>query len=240
MSSKAGLGARGRRTRFRAVTALSALAGAVVGVVVATLAAPALQDRMMPWILGRGLGLAAYLDIVALALVGTWFRHPWRWRRPVLHPAVLLRLHVALAVAAVILVAGHVVVFALDRYAGVGWVGTLIPGRATYRPLAVGLGTLGLYVGAAVGISAGAAGRFAGSHWLAIHRLALGGVALAWLHSVLAGSDTAALRPMYAITGAALLAMVGTRLAAQRNDTNGPEPNHGGGDPDTAPQWPRA
>jgi len=195
-----------------------ALAAAVAAALLVTLAAPALHDRMMPWILGRGLGLAAYLDLVALAVVGTWFRHPWRWRRPVLHPAVLLRLHVALAVAAVILVAGHVIVLALDQYAGVGWTGVIVPGKATYRPFAVGLGTVSLYLGAAIVITGALAGQFIGRHWLAVHRLALLGVALAWLHSVLAGSDTGALRPMYVITGGVLLAIVATRFTASRTE----------------------
>lgn len=205
-----------RVPRHGASAVVAALGGAVTAALLVTLVEPALHDRMMPWILGRGLGLAAYLDIVALALVGTWFRHPWRWRRPVLHPAVLLRLHVALAVAACILVAGHVIVFALDSFAGVGWLGVIAPGKATYRPFAVGLGSVSLYLGAAIGITAALAGRFVGRHWLAVHRLALLAVALAWLHSVLAGSDTGVLRPMYVVTGGVLLVVVATRFGASR------------------------
>ena len=197
------------------LTVILAVAGLVIGEIAAALAAPSLRDRMLPWIVGRGLGIGAYLDLTLVVLLGIWFRHPWRVRRPVLHPAILIRGHSALAVACAVLVLGHVVAMVADSYARVGWVGALVPGESGYRGFAVALGTLSMYVGAVVGLSARLAGVLAGRWWLPLHRLALVAFALGWAHSVLTGSDLAALRPMFAITGTmVLLLAASSRLAA--------------------------
>ncbi|MHB1525224.1 MAG: hypothetical protein ACYDEA_06770 [Candidatus Dormibacteria bacterium] len=190
-------------------------AGLLAGEVAATYAAPTLQNRMLPWIVGRGLGIGAYLDLTALVLLGIWFRHPWRLRWPIVHPAVLIRAHSVLAVACGVLVLGHVGAMIADSYARVGWVGALVPGESGYRAFAVALGTLSLYLGAVVGLSARLAGVLAGRLWLPLHQLALVAFALGWAHSVLTGSDAAALRPMFAITGAMVVLLASSsRLAA--------------------------
>ncbi len=200
------------------------LGGLAAGELVTAAATPLLHDRMWPWIVGRGLGVAAYLDLTALVVVGTWFRHPWRLRRPLLHPAAQLRTHAALAAAGLALVAGHAVALVLDPYAGVGWVGAIIPGQAHYRPLAVALGTLGLYAGLVVGGSAALAGRIGRGSWQRVHRLAAVGFALVWLHGVLAGSDTPALRPMYLLTGLLVIGLTASRWLAGRGDLPDPHP----------------
>ena len=194
--------------------ALLALGGLLVGWALAIGAGPALHNRMLPWILGRGLGLGAYLDLTLLVLLGLWFRHPWRLRRPVLHPAVQIRAHALLAVACGALVLGHVLAMIADSYARVGWVGALLPGDSGYRTFAVALGTLSLYLGAVIGLSARLAGRLTGRLWLPVHRLALAAFALGWAHSVLTGSDVGALRPMFAVTGAAVALLAASRVLA--------------------------
>src|SRR3954447_12390818 len=72
--------------------------------------------RMLPWVLGRGLGIAGYLCLVALTAAGLWLRHPWRirWRRPAVEAQ--LRLHAVLAAMTLVLVVGHVVALVLDTY----------------------------------------------------------------------------------------------------------------------------
>lgn len=184
------------------------------GYVLTRWAASGTSARMLPWVLGRGLGVAAYAALVALALFGLWLRHPWRLRRPILTPVAHLRIHALLAAATLVLVAGHIVALVLDKYAGVGLVGAVVPGRSGYRTTAVALGTLGVYVGLLVGVTAALAGRIIGRAWLPIHRLAVVAFGLVWMHGVLAGSDTSALRMMYAISGCAVVAMAITRRLA--------------------------
>lgn len=209
--------------RFVAIAAPSGLATVVAvvigavggGFALARWAVPLTHSRMAPWLLGRSLGLAAYIAMVALVALGIWVRHPWRvGRRPLLHPVTVLRSHASLAVVVAVLVAGHVVIIATDRYAAVGWAGALVPGLSHYRPVSVALGTLGVVVALAVGATATLGGSLARRVWLPVHHLAVVVVPLVWLHGVLAGSDTVALRSMYAGTGAALIILLATRHAA--------------------------
>ncbi|MHB8330559.1 MAG: hypothetical protein ACYDD6_13205, partial [Acidimicrobiales bacterium] len=90
---------------------------------------------MLPWIVGRGLGLAAYLDLTALVLLGIWFSHPRRFRRPLVHPAVQLRAHAVLSAGVLALVFGHVFALVADRFARVGVRGAFVPGMFGYRPV---------------------------------------------------------------------------------------------------------
>ncbi|HVA41912.1 MAG TPA: hypothetical protein VNF50_00350 [Acidimicrobiales bacterium] len=164
------------------------------------------HNRMLPWILGRSLGIAAYLCLVALVGLGLWFGHPVRRSgRRRLHPASVLRLHAALAVATLVLALGHVAALVMDHYARLGVLGAVLPGRAGYRAWPVAAGTLGLYAGLVAGLSAALAGGMARRIWLPIHRLAAITVGLIWFHAVLAGTDTPALRWMYILTGGLIL-----------------------------------
>lgn len=173
----------------------------VLGFALGRLAAPAVHNKMWHWVVGRGIGIAAYLALTALTAAGLWTRHPLRQRAGVGNPATWLHVHAALAAASLVLTATHVVVLALDSYAGVGWIGVLVPGRATYRPLAVALGSIGVYVALVVGGTAALAGYLFRRSWRPLHYLALVSFASICAHGVLAGSDTAALRPVYVGTG---------------------------------------
>jgi sulfoxide reductase heme-binding subunit YedZ len=173
-----------------------------------------LHDPMLPWILGRGLGIAAYLNLVALTLLGLWLRHPWRMQRPKVAPTAHLRTHAVLAAGTTVLIAGHVFALIVDSFAGVGLAGAFIPGRSGFKTAAVALGTIGLYLGVLVGGTAALAGRLGRRAWFPIHRLAVACFGLVWLHGVLAGSDTTALRLLYLISGAVVIAMWTSRRLA--------------------------
>ncbi len=186
-----------------------------IGYVALVLLGPALGDRMLPWILGRGLGLASFLALSALVALGIWYRHEGRLARSVLHPAVILRTHAALALACAALVGAHVVALVLDPYAKVGLIGALIPGRSLYRPLGVALGTIAAYLGIIVGATAAGAGRI-GRSWLPLHRLAAATFVFAWLHGVSSGTDTVALRWLYGVVGVAVVMLGVTRYIQAR------------------------
>ena len=202
---------RGRARGHRRAALPSALV--VLGVTVpvgygaARLSAPLVHDRYFPWIAGRTLGLSAYAALVALVVVGLWLRHPWRNRWPLLHPEASLRVHAALGAAVVVLAVGHLVALASDRYAGVGWIGTVVPDASKYRPVAVTLGVVGFDALVVIVATAALGGRLIGRHWLVVHRLALPAVGLLWLHGVLAGTDAPRLRAVYAVSGGAMVAL---------------------------------
>ena len=181
---------------------LGVLVGVVcLGFVIGRFAGPAVHTKMWPWVVGRGIGIAAYIALSALTAAGLWTRHPLRQRSGLGNPATWLHVHAALGAAALVLTVTHVVVLALDKYAGVGWVGVFVPGRATYRPLAVALGSIGLYVALIVGGTAALAGYLFRRSWRPLHYFALLSFASICAHGVLAGSDATALRPIYIATG---------------------------------------
>lgn len=173
-----------------------------------------IHSRNFPWITGRALGLAGYLALTALVVLGIWMRHPWRFRWPIGHAETRLRAHAALGIATVALIVGHLVFLATDRYAGVGWLGAFIPGMSHYRQTAVGLGVGAFELLLLIAATARLAGRRGTRHWRAIHGLATLTFAMTWFHGVLAGTDTAALRPLYVVTGTAVAFLLATRALA--------------------------
>lgn len=211
---------RGERARAALAWALTALAALALplaaGFGFARLFAPTLHSRYFPWVTGRALGIAAYLALSALVMLGVWIRHPWRLRRRVMHAETRLRVHATLATVTVALVTGHLVSLASDKYAGVGWVGAFVPFRAQYRPTAVALGVIAMLFMVLLVATARSAGRVGARHWLAYHRLAGVNFVLVWFHGVMAGTDTAALRLLYVVSGGLVVFLTLTRYTSGR------------------------
>jgi len=207
-------GTAGRRRNpilgIAAITASSALTAWLVGQAVGSIAG----DRNAPWILGRATGIASYLLMVALVAMGLILSHPRRvrWRRP--SSAARLRIHLGLAVFTLAFLALHIVVLATDKYAKVGWWGALLPMASQYRPAAVTLGVVGAYCGLLAGLTAALAGGLARRIWWPVHKVSAASLVLVWLHSLLAGIDSSALRPMYLGTAVAILVLAFSRYVA--------------------------
>jgi len=174
------------------------------------------HDKMLPWILGRSLGLAAYLALAAMVVLGLWLRHPWRsrFRRPSA-PGILWA-HVTLAAATVTLLVGHLCALALDRYAGVGWTGVFVPWGAHYRPTPTALGTLAAYGLLLVVGTAALAGSIGRRVWFPVHAVSVLVFCTVLAHGVLAGSDAYALRWVYVVTGGVVLVLQVTRWIGGR------------------------
>lgn len=186
--------------------------GALIGYLAVGYARPIVRDKYFPWIVGRASGLGAYVALTALVILGMWLRHPWRARFTRPHVESQLRAHAALGLGCVALLGAHVVSLALDKYAGVGWIGVFVPLRATYRPTAVALGVFGFYLLVVITVTARIGGRLVGRQWLPVHRLALPLWALVWLHGLLSGADAPRLRMFYAVTGVIVLMTMVTRV----------------------------
>lgn len=167
-------------------------------------------DSKPLWLLARVSGLASMILLTALVSLGLTLAHPRGTALRSLRRSTLLRVHVGLAAFTGVFLVLHVVVLALDEYAGVGWAGVLLPLGSSYRPLPVTLGWLALYGGAAAAVTARFAGRL-GRLWWPVHRVAITVYATAWLHGVLAGTDSAALGLMYAASMLFVLALATSR-----------------------------
>ncbi|MEZ0448851.1 hypothetical protein [Cellulomonas sp. ICMP 17802] len=167
------------------------------------------------WVLGRASGVTSYVLLVALVCTGLVLAHPWARHLGVPSPAVRLRLHAGLATFTLVFTVLHVVVLATDPWAQVGWRGAVLPMASTYRPVAVTLGVIALWAGLLTGLTARLAGRLTLRAWWPIHKASATVLALIWTHSVLAGSDLAALRGFYLASGCAVLGLALTRYASR-------------------------
>jgi DMSO/TMAO reductase YedYZ heme-binding membrane subunit len=118
----------------------------------------------------------------------------------------------------------HVVLLAVDPYADVGWLGSLVPGLSTYRPAAIAIGTVALYALLVTTVTARWTRLLPPGWWLRIHRVSAVAFALAWVHGVLAGTDGGVLTPFYLVTGLVVGLAVAHRWWTVRAATVRPRP----------------
>lgn len=172
------------------------------GVSAGRLMAQAAQGASLTWIIARAMGITALICLTGLVSWGMWIRHPWRAGLSHLRPSTVSRVHVSLAVATLSAIVVHLVALALDPYAGVGWMGALLPFQSAYRTAAVSLGVFAFYALLVIAGSARLAGSRFGRSWRTIHRSAIWAFWIAWLHGVTTGTDSRALSLLYVLCGA--------------------------------------
>ena len=202
----------GRALRQVALVVAVVSVSLVAGHHLAAALAPAIQAKKLSWVLGRGLGISAFLSLTALVGFGTWVRHPLRARVMWPSPQATLGAHASLGAATLALVAAHLTALALDPWAKIGWIGALVPWASAYRPTPVALGTIALWGIVLVGGTARMAGKHGRRRWLRVHRVAWAVWLSALLHGLTTGSDTMALRYLY---GASAATVVGLWVAAR-------------------------
>jgi sulfoxide reductase heme-binding subunit YedZ len=184
---------------------------------------------MLLWYLARGAGITAYLMLSLATGAGAYTAR----RSPRLEARVLVQyVHRSAALCGVTMLALHIVTLVLDRYAAVGVGGALVPFASGYRPAAVTLGVLSMYVLMAVVVSGVLRSRFASSErgagvWRRIHLASYGAWALAAWHFLASGTDSSqwwARAVLFA--GIAVVAGgVGARLSERKPSTAQPAKN---------------
>jgi sulfoxide reductase heme-binding subunit YedZ len=185
------------RISGRAFVVLLAMVG--LGIVAATdqilPATSEYQAQMRVWLAARATGIVALLVITAQVVLGIVLSHPEqaKWKQG----KKIFPWHESLWVFALAFLAVHVVSLVIDPYAGVGIGGALIPGMSEYRSAPVAVGVISLYALLITGLTARYTKFLPPGLWLKLHRLSLGVLVLAWIHGVLAGTDSDALRPLY-------------------------------------------
>jgi hypothetical protein len=162
---------------------------------------------MITWYIARGAGLAALVLLSATACLGALMS-----RRGAAGPRIVLHyVHRVTATLGLSVLALHLGMILADSYAGVGWLGALVPFRSGYRTNWVALGTIAAYLFAFAGAIGFARARFAVSAtatrvWRGLHCLAYVGWGAAMLHGLNAGTDSALpwVRLVYAGCGIAV------------------------------------
>lgn len=180
--------------------------------------APATSDRQAQlriWLAARASGIVVFLLLTFQICLGLILSHPtnkstWKLSKRI-YP---WHAHLWVFVMAFLVV--HIVSIVLDPYAKVTVAAVFIPGLSEYRSSPVALGTMALYAFVLTAITARYTRLLPGGVWLTIHRLSLVVFVLAWLHAVLAGTDSEALRLMYIGSGLAVVLSGAYRYWASR------------------------
>jgi predicted ferric reductase len=165
---------------------------------------------MRLWLAARGTGVTTYLLLTALVILGLVLSHPvnqstWKLSKR------LFPWHENLFLFTVAFLVVHVVSLVLDPYAGVGVEGALIPGLSSYRSVPVAIGVLALYALLITGLTARYTRLIPKAGWLKIHRVSIVTFLLAWVHGITTGTDYELLRPLYVLTGLAVIAAAAYR-----------------------------
>ena len=205
------------RLSGRATVMLVALI-AIIVIYATDQVAPATSERQAElriWLAARATGIVTFLLLTFQICVGLVLSHPtnkstWRLSRRIFpwHEHAWVFVFAFLGV--------HIVSLILDPYAGVGVAGSFIPGLSSYRTSPVALGTIALYAFLLTAITARYTKLLPAGVWLSIHRLSLIVFILAWLHGILSGTDSEALRGMYIATGLAVVGAGSYRYWASR------------------------
>jgi len=170
------------------------------------------------WLASRASGLVALALItlsvtLGLAMAGRVSREP-RLRR------ALLSIHEHAALGGLIAIAVHGITLLGDRWLHPGPLGIAVPFVMDHEPLWTGLGIIGGYLAAALGLSFYARRRIGTKRWRSLHKATILVYVLSVLHTLGAGSDagTPWLRAQIVLTGAPILFLFVMRVlpAAKR------------------------
>ena len=194
------------RPPFRLSVRGTAILTAVIGLILVYATnqiVPATTERqaeMRFWLAARATGIVAFLLLTFQIVLGLILSHPtnrstWNLSKRIFpwHD------HIWVFVMAFLI--AHIVSLVVDPKAGVSVGGAFIPGLSEYRSTPVAIGTLALYAFLITAVTARWTKLLPRGVWLKLHRFALIVFLMAWMHGVLAGTDTGSLGPLYVGAG---------------------------------------
>ena len=156
------------------------------------------------WYVSRAAGIVAWLMLTASVLWGVLLATDLfpAWRRP----AWILSMHRWLAGLTIFFLAGHLGSLLADRSVHFRVVDVLVPYASTWRPTAIAVGVVAIYVLVAVEVTALAMRRLSKKWWRDIHLASYWVFWGACIHAALAGTDTS--KPLYTVTFLVALAAI--------------------------------
>jgi predicted ferric reductase len=174
-------------------------------------------DTRWFWYVARASGVTAYLALAAATIWGLLVSTglaDWLVAR-----GRSVEMHQWLAAVGLVLAVGHGVTLVGDSYIRFDALDLLVPFLAPYRPVAVGMGTIGLYLAAVVYASFSLRARLGMRRWRALHALSFPAFAMLTWHGVLAGWDGGSpwLRLMYAVSAGVVLWLTFYRALTARS-----------------------
>jgi sulfoxide reductase heme-binding subunit YedZ len=172
------------------------------------------------WLAGRSAGMVAMLVIAGSVILGLAMAArviPPRWRRDA------VRLHQHLALIALGAIGAHGVLLAADPWLKAGAKGILVPFAIGYRPLWTGLGIIGGYLAAILGLSFYVRKKIGVRVWRRMHRFTVVVYVLSLGHALGAGTDASIPAVRYAMLSSVLPVLFLFALRIQRSRSR-PDP----------------
>lgn len=163
------------------------------------------------WYVARAGGLVAWGLVLASCVWGLLHATRALGRRPT--PAWMLSTHRYLGALAVVFTGVHILGLVADSYVHFGVTDVLVPLTASWHPLAVAWGIVGMYMLVAVEATSLAREHIPQQIWRGIHLLSYPILAVTTVHLLTAGTDAKSVVPetlavaigVVAVFGAALL-----------------------------------
>jgi sulfoxide reductase heme-binding subunit YedZ len=142
------------------------------------------------WLASRASGLVALVLVtisvgIGLTMAGKLMRRPGLSRK-------LLAVHEHTALAGLVAIAVHGITLLGDPWLNPGLAGIAVPFAIGFRPLFTGLGIVGGYLAAVLGLSYYARRRIGAKLWRKAHRATVVVYVLGLVHALGAGSDASA------------------------------------------------
>ncbi len=167
------------------------------------------------WLMSRSAGMVALLLVSCSVLLGLAMAArviPVRRKRDA------VRLHEHLALMGLAAIAAHGLLLLGDAWLHPGLKGIALPFAMGYRPLWTGLGIIGGYLAAALGLSFYARRQIGARLWRRLHRLTVVVYALGLAHTLGAGTDAQipAVRIALLSSVAPVLFLLALRVLRQR------------------------
>ncbi len=176
------------------------------------------------WLASRASGLVA-LGLITLSVIIGLAQAGRMTRRPGL-PRKLSAIHEQTALAGLLAIAVHGLTLLGDAWLAPGPVGISVPFVMGYKPVWTGLGIIGGYLAAALGLSFYVRRSIGPKLWRKAHRATIVVYALAVVHTIGAGTDatTPALRWWLALTAPLIAVMFAYRMLGISNRKSRPAP----------------
>lgn len=182
------------------------------------------------WYLMRGSGAVSLVLLAASVFAGVAVT--LRWSNRFATGLVVEGMHRNLSLLACCFLGVHVLTAVLDTFVTVSVLDAVVPFRAGYRPLWLGLGTLVLDLLLALVVTSLLRDRIDRRVWRLVHWSAYACFPLALVHSIGAGTDS--LQPwllsIYLVTAFAIGAVFSSRLSAGRQAETPAVDGYSGGD----------
>ncbi len=167
------------------------------------------------WDFSRAAAFTGYLLLWGSVVAGVTLHH--RVAPGPTGQSVLLEGHRVFGALALAFVIAHVFALLIDPVVPFSIVDVTVPFTSGYRPLAVGAGTIALWLLVVVLASTALAGAMGRTAWWRIHLLSYPAYVLALVHGITSGTDSGSTLALslYIATGAVAAGLVVVRLAGR-------------------------